>query len=297
MYHIPVLLEDSIKSLSIDPSGIYVDVTFGSGQHSGLILEKLANGRLIAFDRDQHAAQNVFIDDRFLFIRQNYRYLKNFLFLNGIKHINGLLADLGVSSHQIDQPERGFSTRFNGELDMRMDYEQELTASEIVNTYSEDRLTGILSQFGEVSNAGRLSAEICKARTTKTIGSTGELKDILLRHAPRGRENQYLAKVFQAFRIEVNEEIESLKEMLQQAAELLIPGGRIVVISYHSLEDRIVKNFFKTGNFEGNVVKDFYGNPIAALRPVTRKPIVPSVQEISDNPRSRSAKMRIAEKV
>jgi len=297
MYHIPVLLEESVKGLNIHPEGIYADVTFGSGQHSIRILELLTGGRLISFDRDQDAAQNSIDDSRFLFIRQNYRYLKNFLFLNGIRQINGLLADLGISSRQIDEPGRGFSTRYDGNLDMRMDQEQDLTAKEIVNTYSEDHLADILYKYGEISNAGRVAAEICHARVTKAIDSTRELKDILLKHAPRGRENQYLAKTFQAFRIEVNEEIESLKEMLQQAAELLIPGGRIAIISYHSLEDRIVKNFFRTGNFDGVIVKDFYGNPLTILRPVNRKPITPSAEEIRANPRSRSAKLRIAEKV
>lgn len=297
MYHIPVLLEESIKGLGIHPKGIYVDVTFGSGQHSERILRELSTGRLVAFDRDKDAAQNLIEDDRFLFIRQNYRYLKNFLHLHGIRQIDGLLADLGISSWQIDQPERGFSTRYDGALDMRMDQGQELTAGEIVNTYDEISLTNLFHQYGEISNARKLAAEICLARMKSSIGSTGQLKSIILRLAPYGKENQYLAKVFQALRIEINEEIESLKEMLIQAADMLVSGGRIAVISYHSLEDRIVKNFFKTGNYEGAVFKDFYGNPVVTLRPVNRKPIVPSFDEIRSNPRSRSAKLRIAEKI
>jgi 16S rRNA (cytosine1402-N4)-methyltransferase len=297
MYHIPVLLNECIEGLNIHPDGIYVDVTFGSGGHSRKILEKLSSGKLIAFDQDKDADRNLIRDDRFLFINQNFRFLKNFLRFNGIGHIDGLLADLGISSWQIDQPGRGFSTRLDGPLDMRMNQEMGITASEIINSYTRDQLTRIFKQYGEIENAGKLAVEIINERSVHQIETTDELKKIILRVASRGKENQYLAKVFQGIRIEVNEELESLRELIKGADELLNPGCRMVIISYHSLEDRLVKNYFRTGNFEGSQVKDFYGNLISPLKPVNRKAIVPGEEEQSNNPRSRSAKLRIAEKI
>jgi 16S rRNA (cytosine1402-N4)-methyltransferase len=297
MYHIPVLLAECIEGLNIRPDGIYVDVTFGSGGHSRKILEKLSSGKLIAFDQDKDADRNLIPDDRFLFINQNFRFIKNFLKFNGIGHIDGLLADLGISSWQIDQPGRGFSTRLDGPLDMRMNQEMGITAGEIINSYTKDLLTKIFKQYGEIENAGRLAAEIINERSLHQIETTDDLKTIILKVAPRGKENQYLAKVFQGIRIEVNEELESLRELIKSADELLNPGGRLVVISYHSLEDRLVKNYIRTGNFEGTQVKDFYGNLISPLKPVNRKAIVPGEKEQLNNPRSRSAKLRIAEKI
>jgi 16S rRNA (cytosine1402-N4)-methyltransferase len=296
MYHVPVLLDKCIEGLNIRPEGTYVDVTFGSGGHSRKILEKLTSGRLFAFDRDMDAAQNQIEDERFELIRQNYRFLRNFLRFQGVSQIDGLLADLGISSWQIDQAGRGFSIRLEGNLDMRMDQDQEITAADIINSYSVTQLEQLFWTFGEIPNARSLVREIISARTTKSIKTTEDLRIIALRVAPRGKENQYLAKVFQAIRIEVNEEIESLKDMLIHACDLLNPGGRIVVIAYHSLEDRLVKNFFRTGNFEGVPVKDFFGRQISPLNPVNRKAIMPAESEQQANPRSRSAKLRIAEK-
>jgi 16S rRNA (cytosine1402-N4)-methyltransferase len=297
MYHIPVLLNECIEGLNINPDGIYVDVTFGSGGHSRKILEMLSSGRLIAFDRDEDVESNLPEDPKFTFIHQNYRYLKNFLKFQGIRHIDGLLADLGISSWQIDQPGRGFSTRLDGELDMRMDQGQDLNAEQIINSYSEDQLIQLFRQYGEIENARKLVQEILKERPARRIGTTEELKNIILRVAPRNKENQYLARAFQAIRIEVNEELDSLKDLIIHANDLLNPGGRMVVISYHSLEDRLVKNYFRTGNFEGIPVKDFFGHQLAPLKPVNRKAISPSESEQKANPRSRSAKLRIAEKI
>ncbi len=296
-YHIPVLLNDCIEGLNIHPDGIYVDVTFGSGGHSLKILEKLSSGRLIAFDRDKDAQANLIDDDHFFFIHQNYRYLKNFLKFQGIQYIDGLLADLGISSWQIDQAERGFSIRLDGNLDMRMDQGQDLTAAKIINSYSADQLIHLFRQYGEIENAKRLTDEILKERAVQRIESTEVLKNVMLRIAPRGKENQYLAKAFQAIRIEVNEELDALKDLLQHANDILKPGGRMVIISYHSLEDRLVKNYFRTGNFDGIPVKDFFGHQITPLRPVNRKAVIPSEAEQLANPRSRSAKLRIAEKI
>jgi 16S rRNA (cytosine1402-N4)-methyltransferase len=297
MYHIPVLLNECIEGLNIHPGGIYVDVTFGSGGHSREILGKLTSGRLIAFDRDSDANQNLIEDDRFTFIHQNYRYLKNFLKFQGIQQIDGLLADLGISSWQIDQAQRGFSTRLDGSLDMRMDQGQEISAENIINSYSEEELIQLFRKYGEIENARRLVDEIARERETGMFTSTEKLKSVILRVAPRGKENQYLARAFQAIRIEVNEELDSLRELLQATNDILKPGGRMVVISYHSLEDRLVKNYFRTGNFEGTQVKDFFGHLIAPMNPVNRKPIIPSDKEQVANPRSRSAKLRIAEKI
>ncbi|NTV83038.1 MAG: 16S rRNA (cytosine(1402)-N(4))-methyltransferase RsmH [Bacteroidales bacterium] len=297
MYHIPVLLNECIEGLNIRPDGIYVDVTYGSGGHSRKILEKLASGKLIAFDLDQDVNRNLIDDDRFLFIQQNFRFLKNFLNFQGIDHIDGLLADLGISSWQIDQPGRGVSTRMDGPLDMRMNQENGVTAENIINSYAEDQLIRIFRQYGEIENAWKLSGEILKERALKPIGTTEEFKQVVLRVAQRGKENQYLARVFQAIRIEVNEELEALKELIVNTNDLLIPGGRMVIISYHSLEDRLVKNYFKTGNFDGVPVKNFFGHQIAPLKVVSRKAITPSDEEQQSNPRSRSAKLRIAEKI
>jgi len=296
MYHIPVLLKECIQGLNIRPEGTYVDVTFGSGGHSRGILEKLTTGRLIAFDQDPDALQNLIHDDRFLFIQQNFRYLKNFLKFNGIYQIDGLLADLGISSWQIDRPERGFSTRSEGPLDMRMNPAGGYSAADIINHYTTEQLAGIFRKYGEIDNGGKLAAEIGNARNQHPIKNSAGLKEIALRLAPRGKENQYLAKVYQAIRIEVNEELEALAELIKSTEEILVPGGRFVVLSYHSLEDRLVKNFFRTGNLEGKPVKDFYGNLINGFSPVNRKAIVPSPEEQANNPRSRSAKLRIAEK-
>jgi 16S rRNA (cytosine1402-N4)-methyltransferase len=296
-YHIPVLLNECIDGLNIHPEGIYVDVTFGSGGHSRKIMEHLSSGRLIAFDRDKDVHSNLIDDDRFLFIHQNYRYLKNFLKFQGIHHIDGLLADLGISSWQIDQAERGFSTRLDGNLDMRMDQGQEQTAAEIINSYSTDQLIRLFRQYGEIENAKRLTDEILKERAIQRIESTEVLKNVMLRVAPRGKENQYLARAYQAIRIEVNEELDALKDLLQHTNDILKPEGRMVIISYHSLEDRLVKNYFRSGNFDGIPVKDFFGHQIAPLRPVNRKAIIPSEAEQQANPRSRSAKLRIAEKL
>lgn len=296
-YHISVLLNESIEGLNIRPDGTYVDVTFGSGGHSRKILENLSSGKLIAFDRDKDATANLIEDDRFLFIHQNFRYLKNFLKFQGIHYIDGLLADLGISSWQIDQAERGFSTRLEGDLDMRMDQGQELTAASVINSYSAAQLIQLFRQYGEIENAKRLTDEIVKERASQRIESTDALKNVMLGVAPGGKENQYLARAFQAIRIEVNEELDALKELLKNTNDILKPGGRMVVISYHSLEDRLVKNYFRTGNFEGVPVKDFFGRQIAPMRPVNRKAIIPPEAEQQANPRSRSAKLRIAEKI
>lgn len=296
MYHVPVLLNECIEGLNIRPDGIYVDVTYGSGGHSRKILEHLPSGKLIAFDRDKDVDRNLIEDERFVFIHQNFRYLKNFLKFQGIHHIDGLLADLGISSWQIDQADRGFSIRLDGTLDMRMDQSDELTAEKVINSYSEDQLIKLFRQYGEIENARRLVETILNERLIQRIGTTEEFRDLLLRVAPRGKENQYMAKAFQAIRIEVNEELEALQDLLKNTNDLLNPGGRMVVIAYHSLEDRLVKNYFRTGNLEGVPVKDFFGNQIAPLTPVNRKAMTPSAIEQKENPRSRSAKLRIAEK-
>ena len=297
MYHIPVLLNECIAGLNIRPDGTYADVTFGSGQHSDAILAYLTSGKLIAFDRDKDAEKNAKNDPRLIFIRQDYRYLRNFLFYNGITKLDGLLADLGISSHQIDEPSRGFSTRFDGKLDMRMDQDNDTDASQIINNYAPSELTRIFRDFGEIEDPRRLVREITEARASSKITTTEELKAIVLKCASRGKENQFLARVYQAIRIEVNQELESLREMLLQACDLLNPGGRLVVISYHSLEDRLVKNFIRTGNFDGIPVKDFFGRQITPMKAVNRKAIIPSMEETESNPRSRSAKLRIAEKI
>ncbi len=298
MYHNPVLLHQSVEGLNISPDGVYVDVTFGGGGHSRLILKHLGeNGSLVAFDQDPDAISNLPDDDRIQFVNQNFKYLKNFLTLYGKPEVDGILADLGVSSYQFDEPERGFSTRFDGPLDMRMMKNQGKSASDVVNTYSEDDLYRIFRQYGEIKNSQCMAKLIVEKRNVKPIETTQELIQAVDKCVPEKHKNKLLAMLFQAIRIEVNEELEVLKTFLEQSSEVLKPGGRLVVISYHSLEDRLVKNFMKTGNFEGELKKDFYGNKLVNLKPVFSKAIVPDEEEIRQNSRARSAKLRIAEKL
>ena len=297
MYHLPVMLNECIESLNIRPEGTYVDVTFGGGGHSRAIMSKLGpEGRLYAFDQDADALANAIDDPRFKLIHENFRHVKSFLRLEGVRRVDGLLADLGVSSHQFDEAERGFSTRMEGELDLRMDRRQELTARTLVNSADEEELARILRLYGELPNSRQMARAICRARSEAEIVTTFDLRNAVSRHLPRGMENKYLAMLFQSLRIVVNGELEALQALLQQGAELLNPGGRMVVMSYHSLEDRLVKNYFKAGNFEGEVEKDFYGNPIVQLVPVSRKAIVASDEEVQRNPRARSARLRVAER-
>jgi len=290
-------LNECIEGMAIRPDGICVDVTFGGGGHSKKILEKLKGGKLFAFDQDADALKNKLNDERFTLINSNFRYLKNFMQMYGAVPVDAILADLGVSSHQIDDPERGFSTRFEADLDMRMDQRQEVSAKDILNSYELNELRSIFLLYGELKNAGRIASLIVNARTENKISTTEQFKEIIGVCAPRNKEHKFFAQVFQALRIEVNEELESLKEFLQQSLQILKPGGRLVVISYHSLEDRLVKNFIKTGNFEGILAKDFYGVPAQVFRQISRKPIVPNEEELRTNKRSRSAKLRIAEKI
>lgn len=296
-YHLPVMLHESIEGLNIQPEGTYVDVTFGGGGHSRAIMEHLGDsGRLLAFDQDADAIQNSIADERFTLIHENFKHLKAFLRLNGVRQIDGLIADLGVSSHQFDEASRGFSTRFDATLDLRMDQRQALSAQELVNDYEEDELAKVLTLYGELPNARAMAKSICTQRRTAPITTTFELRDAVKRHLPHGQENKFLAMLFQALRIEVNGELEALQLMLEQSAQVLRPGGRLVVIAYHSLEDRLVKNFIKTGNFEGKLEKDFFGNPLTPFAQISRKAITPSEEELQRNNRSRSAKLRIAEK-
>lgn len=295
-YHNPVLLKECIDGLNINPEGIYVDVTFGGGGHSREILKHLTTGKLYAFDQDDDAVKNKIDDPRFVMIKQNFRYLKNFLKLYNALPIDGLLADLGVSSHQFDEAERGFSIRFDAKLDMRMDQNGKLTAADVLNTYSEEDLKRIFRIYGEVDNAGYLASIIFHSRKTKAIETVNDLKVTITKCVKRGKENQYYAQVFQALRIEVNKELEVLEELLTQSLEVLKPNGRLVVMSYHSLEDRLVKNFMRSGKFEGEVEKDFFGNQLTPFKQITRKPIVPTEEELGLNTRSRSAKLRVAEK-
>lgn len=289
------MLNESIEGLAIQPQGVYADLTFGGGGHSGAILGKLGEkGRLIAFDQDEDALSNTINDERFQLINQNFKYFRNFLRLCKALPLDGILADLGISSHQIDTPERGFSTRFDGPLDLRMQRNSPVTAAQVVNTYSEEKLREIFSRYGEIENARQLAAIIVSTRQHETIAG---FRQAIASCVPRKTENKYLAMVFQALRIEVNDEINCLQMMLKQSAEALKPGGRLVVISYHSLEDRLVKNYIKAGNFEGKPEKDFYGNVMAPFVAINRKPLTPSPEEIEKNPRSRSAKLRIAEKI
>ncbi len=294
-YHEPVLLNEVIEGLNIKHSGIYVDATFGGGGHARAILGKLKKGKLIAFDHDEDATANIPDDERLLFINQNFRFTKNFLQLHKLLPVDSLFADLGVSSHQIDSSQRGFSARFSGPLDMRMNRSAVKTAADIVNNYDEKKLFKILKLYGELKNAAIVSKAIVEERKSKKIENTRDLALILERFAPKRRRNQFLARVFQAFRIEVNDELNALKELLEQSVEVLKTRGRLAIISYHSLEDRLVKNFMKSGNFEGIIKKDFYGNKIVPFK-VIKKLIVPSEDEIKRNKRARSAKLRIAEK-
>jgi len=297
MYHQPALLHECIEGLSINPSGIYADLTFGGGGHSREILGKLnADGRLIAFDQDEDSIENALDDERFTLVNENFRYLKNFLRLHKAFPLDGILADLGISSHQIDTPERGFATRFEGPLDMRMGRNQGTTAAQMVNTYPEEKLRSVFQLYGELSNARQLAAAIVQTRTNP-ITTTTELKEAIKSCLPSNYENKILAQIFQAIRIEINDEMGALQAMLKQCADALKPGGRLVIISYHSLEDRLVKNYMKAGNIEGTLEKDFYGNIITPLKPITRKPITPESAEMASNPRSRSAKLRIAQKI
>ena len=296
MYHVPVLLEESVSGLNIDPDGVYLDLTFGGGGHSREILKRLKDGCLIGFDQDSDALANVPDDSRFIFVNHNFRYLRNFLRYCGYDEADGILADLGVSSHEFDEAGRGFSFRFDAELDMRMNQRSRLKATDILNTYSEENLIRIFRNYGEVDNVRRLVDLIVNARTGKMITRSEEFLQVIAPCVPKQKEKKYLAQVYQALRIEVNGELEALEDMLKEAERALRPGGRLVVITYHSLEDRIVENFLKSGNFEGKVEKDFYGHVKRNFELVNRKVIVPSEEEIERNPRARSAKLRIAEK-
>ena len=297
VYHIPVLLNESIEGMNLHADGIYADMTFGGGGHSKEILRRMGEAcHLYSFDQDEDAEKNIIDDKRFTFVRSNFRYLRNFMRYYGVEQLNGILADLGVSSHHFDDSERGFSFRFDGKLDMRMNKRAGMTAADIVNTYDEEKLADVFYLYGELKNSRKLAATIAKARQQKQITTIGEFLDIIKPLFGREREKKELAKVFQALRIEVNHEMEALKEMLYEATDLLKPGGRLVVITYHSLEDRMVKNLIKAGNIEGKVEQDFYGNVQSPFRAVNNKVIVPTDEEINQNPRSRSAKLRIAEK-
>lgn len=298
-YHEPVMLSECLDGLNIRPEGIYVDVTFGGGGHSRAILEKLTTGKLIAFDQDPDAAENIAnLDgaDNLIFVAANFRHIKRYLKLHKYEKVDGILADLGVSSHQINTPERGFSTRFDADLDMRMNPNIEKTAKEVISSYSAANLQKILGMYGEVTNAKTLAEALFSSRHNAPIETINDLKQILQKYAPRHRENKYYAQVFQALRIEVNDELAVLEEFLTQVPQVLNPLGRLVVMSYHSLEDRLVKNFILKGKFNGEVEKDFFGNEIKPLHAVTRKPVEATAEEVKRNPRARSAKLRIAEK-
>lgn len=293
-YHNPVLLKESIDGLNIKPDGVYVDVTFGGGGHSKEILSSLnKNGKLLAFDQDEDAKRNMIDDDRFTLIPQNFRFIKRYLRFYGVKKVDGVLADLGVSSHQFDEAERGFSTRFDADLDMRMNRSVKLSAFDVVNKYSEEKLSNVLFQYGELRNARAIAKKIIETRAGKKIKTSFELKEVLNEFVPKAVEHKILAQIFQAIRIEVNQEIEVLKEFLLQIPEILNEEGRLSVISYHSLEDRLVKRFIRNGLFEGEPEKDFFGNISVPMKKVG-KMIIPSFQEIKKNNRARSAKLRIA---
>ena len=296
-YHVPALLKASLDGLNIQPSGVYVDVTFGGGGHSQGILERLGqDGRLYGFDQDADAENNMIIDQRFTFVRSNFRFLSNFMRYYGEQKLHGILADLGVSSHHFDDTTRGFSFRFDGDLDMRMNNRAGKTAADVLNTYSEEQLATIFYMYGELKSARRIATAIVKSREISPILYVSHLLTILRPFSDRTKENKYLAQAFQALRIEVNQEMQALRELLTQSLTLLTKGGRLVVITYHSLEDRIVKNFMKTGNFEGRVAQDIYGNIPSPFYQIG-KMIVPSTAEIELNPRARSAKLRVAELV
>jgi 16S rRNA (cytosine1402-N4)-methyltransferase len=297
-YHKPVMLHESVDGLDIKPDGVYIDVTFGGGGHSKAILEKLGeDGRLFAFDRDPDAANNKIDDDRFELIAQDFKFLKNYLRFYRVTELDGILADLGVSSHQFNEGKRGFSIRFDGPLDMRMDQKSPLTAAKIIKEYEEEAIANLLFQYGDLRNSRKIAQLLVAARAEKPIKTIEDLKKILQPITPWGKENRFLAQVFQALRIEVNGELESLKALLEQSVEMLKPGGRLSVITYHSLEDRLVKNFMQKGKFEGEVEKDFFGNKLTPFELVNRKPLVPTTEELGENNRSRSAKLRIAKKI
>ena len=297
-YHIPVMLNECMEGMAIKPDGVYVDVTFGGGGHSKEILSRLGKkGTLYGFDQDADAENNIPEDDRFVFVRSNFRYLSNFMRFHGETEIDGLLADLGVSSHHFDDKDRGFSFRFQGMLDMRMNTRAGKTAADILNTYTEEALSTLFYLYGELKNSRKLASVIVRARETKPLVTTDEFLALITPYIGKDKEKKMLAQVFQALRIEVNDEMRALREMLQQAMRLLKPGGRLVVMTYHSLEDRLVKNFFKSGNFEGTISQDFFGNIQSPFRLINNKVITPSSEEVEVNPRSRSAKLRIAEKL
>lgn len=296
VYHIPVMLAQCTDGLAIDPNGIYVDVTFGGGGHSREILKHLKNGHLYGFDQDADAMANIPANDQFTFVEANFRDLKRYLRLHGVKKVDGILADLGISSHQIDEPTRGFSTRFSGSLDMRMNQNADITAKTVLNTYEESKLHKIFGIYGEIKNAKTLAQAIVAERAVQPFETTEGFTAFLKKYAPRGKDFKYYAQVFQALRIEVNDEMGALEEMLLDAVDLLKPEGRLVVMSYHSLEDRLVKNLIQKGKFQGEVEKDFYGNLLRPLEPISRGAIVADEEEIAANPRARSAKLRIAKK-
>jgi 16S rRNA (cytosine1402-N4)-methyltransferase len=297
-YHNPVLLNNSIEGLAIKKAGIYVDVTYGGGGHAKEILKNLGEtGVLFGFDQDVDVKQNIIADKRLVFLPHNFEYISNFLKLHKVTQVDGILADLGVSSYQFDKAERGFSTRFDADLDMRMNQFIKKSAKNIVNEYEENDLRDVFFKYGEIKNSTRVARDIVIARADGKIETIERLKKITLAASPRGKENKFFAQLFQALRIEVNREMEVLEKFLLQTTDLLKPGGRLVVISYHSLEDRLVKNFMRSGKFKGVVEKDFYGNPITPFKQITRKPIVPASEELEQNSRARSAKLRIAEKI
>ena len=295
-YHVPVMLNECLEGLNIRPDGVYVDVTFGGGGHARAIFSQLQNGKLVAFDQDPDARRNTWDAPNFHFVPANFEFLRNHLRMLGIQKVDGILADLGVSSYQFDQPERGFSIRSDQPLDMRMNSASELTAFEVVNSFEERELATILGKYGEVKSPGRVANKIVTARSRQKIKTTGNLVEVLKTVAPYKKENQFLAQVFQAIRIVVNDEMGVLERFLEQTPEVLNPEGRLVVMSYHSLEDRLVKNFMKRGHLDGSIEKDFYGNVIKPFTEITRKPIAPSEKEIEQNPRARSAKLRIAKR-
>ena len=296
-YHIPVMLHECIEGLTINPDGVYVDVTFGGGGHSKEIYKKLSSkGKLIVFDQDPDAKENAWEADNFYFVAANFAFISNHLRLLGVKHVDGILADLGVSSHQFDEETRGFSIRANAPLDMRMNKHGELSAKSVVNEYDEFELVKIFRSYGELSNARKIAGEIVKARASKKINTTNDLMEVLGKCAPKFKEHKFFAQVFQAIRIEVNQELEVLEKFLEQTADVMAPGGKLVVMSYHSLEDRLVKNYMKRGSIHGEITKDFFGNVLKPFTEVNRHPIIPNEEEIELNTRARSAKLRIAEK-
>ncbi len=296
-YHTPALLEACINGLQINPRGIYVDATFGGGGHSKHILSHIDDGHLYGFDQDEDAAGNIPGNEHFTFVHHNFRFLKHFMRYFNVDGLDGVLADLGVSFHHFDTAERGFSFRFDAPLDMRMNPDAKLTAEKVVNEYARNQLAQLFKAYGDLRNAGQIASKIEKHRAEKPIKTTGELKELVEPMFPKKVQSKFLARLFQAIRMEVNQEVEALKSLLVDGEKLLNPGGRFVVITYHSIEDRLVKNFFRSGNFEGEIEKDFYGNPQTPFKVITRNIIVPDEKEIEENPRSRSAKLRIAEKI